>query len=71
MPRTSTKTRPVTQRVSRSVSTFAAALDLPASSVYDLIYSGRIEAKRASSARGARYLITTTPEEYLESLVDA
>jgi hypothetical protein len=53
------------------VSTFAAALDLPASSVYDLIYSGRIEAKRASSARGARYLITTTPEEYLATLVDA
>lgn len=71
MPRTSTKTRPALRPLARSVAGFAAELGLPTSTVYDLIYSGRIDAKRASTAAKARYLITTTPEQYLESLADA
>ncbi|QAY70052.1 hypothetical protein [Xylanimonas protaetiae] len=62
-----------TDKVIWSVQEFAAAVGLSPQGVRDLIFAGRIKAKRHNPdlALRSKYAITTSPVEYRDSLVDA
>ncbi|PZR55292.1 hypothetical protein DNL40_02665 [Xylanimonas oleitrophica] len=61
------------EKAAWSVPEFAQAVGISQQGVRDLIRAGRIKAKRLNPDLDLRskYLITTTPAEFTDSLVDA